>query len=375
MGPESMETRPVHDHLGRRPCRRQPRSVPRVPRRIAASTEFDEWRSAIQEPVPRPPGRRSHAQLGQRTSHPRARRRRRGGRGGLPEHDPAVLPHWIGDRPGARLRTSTSAGAWPGSTPTTDGSSSSARRLPPGASGLAQILLNDRRRRTRRRAVGQGSRPRRRAAARRLARHAVDRAAVLAALRPALGSCARSSSCRSPTTRAAAGIPNFGAPSGVDSGVRAGDRLLRQSRAVAPDDGRCLRAVPGPGAGDDRAGLRLGARRAAADGQPPRADESRTHRRARRPRRQRAVATAERVLRDELLHRRQLPVSDRHGAVRLDRHRPDHVGLRLPAPRGELSVHPRVAAVDVRRVRRSGPARDPRRHRSRGVRLRPRSLG
>ena len=132
-----------------------------------------------------------------------------------------------------------------------------ATRAPAPAS--AQIFLNDVDEARQGRALGQGARPRRRAAARRLARHAVDRPAVLAELRPDLGGVPGARACRSPTTPAAAASPTTGATRSPTpcSCWRPGffaNRALWHLMHV-----RRLRAVPGPQVRDDRAGLGVGA--------------------------------------------------------------------------------------------------------------------
>ena len=59
---------------------------------------------------------------------------------------------------------------------------------------------------------------------------------------------------------------------------------------------------------------------------------------------------AERVLRPQLLHRRVEHPPPRARPALRDRRRQHHVGQRLPAPRGHLAAHPRVAAQRVLRL-------------------------
>ena len=68
------------------------------------------------------------------------------------------------------------------------------------------------------------------------------------------------------------------------------------------------------------------------------------------------VADAERVLRAQLLGRRELPALVGERAALRGRRRPHHVGRRLPALRGQLPVHDRGAARRVRAVPAGGDA-------------------
>ena len=63
------------------------------------------------------------------------------------------------------------------------------------------------------------------------------------------------------------------------------------------------------------------------------------------------VADAERVLGAPVPRGLELHPPPRGGAARPGRRRPDHVGQRLPAPRGLLAVHARAPAPRVRRRR------------------------
>ncbi len=79
--------------------------------------------------------------------------------------------------------------------------------------------------------------------------------------------------------------------------------------------------------------------------------QDRPHRRARVHRRAQAAAARERVLRAELLRRREPTRPGRRGRALRDRPRPVHVGERLPARRGHLAVHARAPAPAVPRHR------------------------
>ena len=119
----------------------EPRDVPRVPR-SRVPRRLRRVAQQVQEPVPRPAGRRPRPQLGQRAPHrrPRARRHRRRGR--VPEHGAAVLPELRAVRAAADARASTSTGS-PGSAPTTAGSPTGAASYPERRAGIGQIFLND----------------------------------------------------------------------------------------------------------------------------------------------------------------------------------------------------------------------------------------
>ncbi len=72
------------------------------------------------------------------------------------------------------------------------------------------------------------------------------------------------------------------------------------------------------------------------------------HRRARGAGRRRPVQEPRGDLRPQHLDRRQLPGAERRRPLPRDRPRPDHVGQRLPAPRGRLAVRQGVAAAQLR---------------------------
>ena len=77
----------------------------------------------------------------------------------------------------------------------------------------------------------------------------------------------------------------------------------------------------------------------------------RCDRRAALHRRAQAAAARDRVLPPELLGRREPARARRRGRTRRDRHRPVHVGERLPARRGHVPVHARAPAPAVPRHR------------------------
>ena len=79
----------------------------------------------VQEPVPRPAGRRAHPQLGRRPPQRRPRGRRHRRRGRVPQHGAAVLPELRAVRRPPTARASTSTGS-PASGRTTAGSPTSA---------------------------------------------------------------------------------------------------------------------------------------------------------------------------------------------------------------------------------------------------------
>ena len=97
---------------------------------------------AYTQPVPRPAGQRPQPQLGQRPPHRRARGRRPGRRGHLPEHRAAVLPDRRAGRPSADP-TTTSSCAGPACAPTTAGWPTGARDESDRRAGIAQVFLND----------------------------------------------------------------------------------------------------------------------------------------------------------------------------------------------------------------------------------------
>ena len=82
-----------------------------------------------------------------------------------------------------------------------------------------------------------------------------------------------------------------------------------------------------------------------------------------------------RVLPPELLDGREPAPRGRRRRPPPDRHRPVHVGQRLPARRGHVPVHPGAPAGPVRRRARGRDAQDPRRQRRQALRLRPRQAG
>ena len=177
------------------------------------------------------------------------------------------------------------------------------------------------------------------------------------------GRSARSSACRSTTTRGV-GLPAAGRRTGRPRGVHGRDDLVLAPRPVAPDLRRRLPPPPGPAAGADRAGLRLDPRRARHAGLLPRApgrggrrrlDRRVQVRRGRSPTRwARALA---RYWRDNCFVGASFMRPPRGAAARPDRRRQDHVGQRLPARRGHVPVLPRGPAHRVRgRAARRGRA-------------------
>ena len=110
------------------------------------------------------------------------------------------------------------------------------------------------------RLLGQGAGPLRHPAARRLARHPLDRPALLADLRPVLGRLPGDRHVDHPPRRRQ-WHPELRQAPVVDDDVRARVGLVGQPGAVAPHHVRRLRPLPRPQVRHDRAGLDVGARR------------------------------------------------------------------------------------------------------------------
>ena len=185
----------------------KPRAVPRVPRTSSTSTSFDEWRGRYSNPFRdlQGDGRTRNWDDERRIARARGRRHRRRGR--LPEHDPAVLPDGPARR-ARRRRTEDFELRLAGLRAHNRWLADFCAAQPGRRAGMAQIFLNDVDEAVDDIRVGEGERPaRRHPAARRLAGHALDRAAVLAATTTRCGPRARSSSCRSRTTPGAAASP------------------------------------------------------------------------------------------------------------------------------------------------------------------------
>ena len=221
---------PLHDHLRRRSRRRQPRPVPRVPRpRVARRVR--RLAGPLQEPVPRPPGRRPQPQLGHRASQRRPRRRRRRRRGALPQHRAAVLPHRRRHRPCALARGVPQATRRPAGPQPVAGR---LRRRVARASRRAGPDRPQRRRRGRgRRALGPRAGPAGHPAARRLAGHPLDRAALLGRLRPVVGRVPGARHVDHPPRRWQR-HPRLRQPPVDHHHLRPRDRLLRQPGPLAP---------------------------------------------------------------------------------------------------------------------------------------------
>ena len=144
--------RALRGDLGRLPRRRIDGHLRRVPRGPVPGAVRRVARR-VPQPVPRPAEQGPRAQLGQRPAHHRARGRRPGRRGHLPEHGAAVLPDRRPGRPAAdRRRPRAALGRAPGPQPLA-GRLVPGRVLPPGRHrpGLPQ------RRRRRRRGSRSGS--------------------------------------------------------------------------------------------------------------------------------------------------------------------------------------------------------------------------
>ena len=86
----------------------------------------------------------------------------------------------------------------------------------------------------------------------------------------------------------------------------------------------------------------------------------------------RALDEARRLHRPQLLARRVHHAPDRGRPPLRHRDRQPHVGQRLPAPRGDVAAHARVAAHALPRRARRRDAQDPRAERGRLLRVRPR---
>ena len=322
------------------------------------------------EPVPRPAGRRPDTQLGRQPPHRRPERRRCRRRGAVPEHRAAVLPHRLGDR--ARTLTRGVSGA----PRRTSRAQPLARRLLRRSTAAARRsdadLPQRRRRRDRRDRVGPRARLAGRAPSRRVARHPVDRATVLAEVRPDL---ARVRRARHPgdAPRGWYRHPEAAEARVLGADVRDGSRLLGEPRAVAPHVLRRVRTLPRAAVRAHRAGHQLGAGRTRHHGSLQFGDAAqRSHRRARhRPVDHPADAT-ERLLPAQRVHRCRVPVTERRARDAQARHRSHHVGQRLPARRGELAALEGIAAAHVRRVDARGVATGAGGHGRRGVRLRSR---
>ncbi len=164
---------------------------------------FDAWRATFDNPYDDLEGDDGRPQLGQRAPPGRARGRRRGGRGHLPQHHPAVLPPGLARAPaarGQRRRPRAAVGGAAGAQPLAGrllrGDARPSRRHRPDPAARP-------RRRGGRGAVGGRRRADRRRAAARSAAGIGSRPALRARLRAALGRRARSSGCRSTTTPAA----------------------------------------------------------------------------------------------------------------------------------------------------------------------------
>ena len=113
-----------------------PRDVPRVPR-PGLARRVRRLAGEVQEPLPRPPGRRPHPQLGRREAHRRPRGRRHRGRGGVPQHRARRSSRASSCSPG-RPPTRSTRPAWPASGPTTAGWPTGARGSPTGGPASAR---------------------------------------------------------------------------------------------------------------------------------------------------------------------------------------------------------------------------------------------
>ena len=143
-------------------------------------------------------------------------------------------------------------------------------------------------------------------------------------------------------------------PTNVDAGhLPARGDLVGPPRVVAPDLRRRAGAAPRPavrlhraGHGVDPGGARPARLLLRPDGAPPSDRRSTCGARPSSP----AVAQAERVLGPPVPRRVQLHPRRRGRAAPRGGRRPDHVGQRLPAQRGQLPVLPRGPAAGVRRL-------------------------
>ena len=106
--------------------------VSRLPRE-AVARRVRRLGDVVREPVRRPAWRHRLPQLGLGQAPRGARRRRRGGRGALPEHDPAVLPVRRASSPASPRRATTTSVGGPASRHTTAGSPTSAPTRPVAA--------------------------------------------------------------------------------------------------------------------------------------------------------------------------------------------------------------------------------------------------
>ncbi len=180
------DVRPLHHHLSRHPRRRQSRPVPGVPgpgllgglRRLARQ---------VPQPVPGPQGHRpADPELGQRAPLGRRGAGRRGGRGAVPQHHPALLPELRAVRPSTVARGLPPP---PGGHPRPQPLVRRLRgRVPRAAGGHRPDLPQRHRPRHRGRPLDQGARLAGRGpAAQRPAGRQVDQAASSPRLRPVVG--------------------------------------------------------------------------------------------------------------------------------------------------------------------------------------------
>ena len=133
------------------------------------------------------------------------------------------------------------------------------------------------------------------------------------------------------------------------------DPVVQPPIRVAPHLRRGPRAPPDAALRRDRAGRGLAApwARDARLVLRPHDPGQRGRSQLLRRRRRQADDEAVRVLRPQLLDRRLLPAPERGAALPRARDRPGHVGRRLPALRGELSLHDRGPAGRLRRLPRA----------------------
>ena len=242
--------------------------------------DFDAWREQVQEPVPRPPGRRPRPQLGRRAPHRRleeptassprscsrtpCRRSSRASSCSPGRRSPSEYEHRLA---GIRAHNRWLAD-WCG-------------RFPERRAGIGQIFLNDVDDAIDDVQLDQGARPaRRRAHLRDPARRRLREAALRPASTTRCGRCARTSACPV-NSHGGTGLPDYGKYPVADAALHhRGAVLLAAAVRAAAALGR-VRALPEPEVRDDRDGLRVDAADAAALRPRARADpQDRPHRRA-----------------------------------------------------------------------------------------------
>ena len=152
--------------------------------------------------------------------------------------------------------------------------------------------------------------------------------------------------------------------------LRQRGRVVGGPPAARADLGRRLRAVPHPRYSMAENGALVGARRHPQDGREVGRRPQHTEVRRRLPRDPRDEA--QRVPQPQLLLRRVHARRRRHRAPQPHRGREHDVGQRPPAPGGHVPLHALLDPRAVPRRVRGGHATNPRPHRRRGVRARPR---